>query len=244
MKFNLLSDLHLERDPRNYYRYEFPATAPHLILAGDIGNVVDRGFEHFLLRAALSYLMVVFILGNHEPWGTTLPSAIARCKEISAKAPNLKFLENDMTTIDDTLILGTTLYSYISEEILPSIRRRMADFRYVRDWTTPLYQKAFSDSVDWLENATKGEKILVVTHYAPVIVGSSHPKYANTLFNSAFGTDLNDRVFWPRVTAWVYGHTHYNPESRTIDGVKLLTNMRGYEHEMVSNFNASKVFEV
>jgi predicted phosphodiesterase len=246
MRFNLLSDLHLERNPREYATFEFSATAPYLILAGDIGNVADPGFQHFLLRAALVYVGVVFILGNHEPFGLTHKEALRRSRAIAAKAPNLYFLENGSVQLDDTLVLGTTLFSHLPVNCIVRVLQNMADFRYINGWSPLQHNKAYLSALDWLCKFPYPEngKLLVVTHHAPTTENVSDPKYTDPAMAHAFATELKEGTFWPRVNAWIYGHTHYNPGERMHDGVRLITNMRGYTHEGVENYKADAVFSI
>jgi 3',5'-cyclic AMP phosphodiesterase CpdA len=87
-KYQILSDLHLEKIPkllerklaksrlnelaaRNYYChnrgiYTPPPRADNLFLAGDIGTPLDRNYEEFLKYCAGLYKQVYLITGNHE----------------------------------------------------------------------------------------------------------------------------------------------------------------------------------
>ncbi|QIX02419.1 hypothetical protein AMS68_007936 [Peltaster fructicola] len=51
-KIQIMSDLHLETHPS--YDYDFPQTAPHLALLGDIGHVVNEQLIQFLTRFDLT----------------------------------------------------------------------------------------------------------------------------------------------------------------------------------------------
>jgi hypothetical protein len=68
-----------------------------------------------------------------------------------------------------------------------------------------------------------GYRMLVVTHHAPSLVGTSHPKHAGGALNCAFATDLDALVERDAVAAWIFGHTHFS----TTRG-KLRSNQRGY----------------
>jgi hypothetical protein len=68
-----LSDLHLEVG-QQYATFTFPATAPFLLLAGDIGRLIDYdAYRSFLELQVARYKKVFLVLGNHEFYGAELP---------------------------------------------------------------------------------------------------------------------------------------------------------------------------
>jgi hypothetical protein len=70
--------------------------------------------------------------------------------------------------------------------------------------------------------------ILMVSHHAPCMQDTSEPHFETSPWNSAFSTDLLERVDdWVDVKAWVYGHTHYSTEL-AMAGVRVESNQRGY----------------
>jgi hypothetical protein len=78
-------------------------------------------------------------------------------------------------------------------------------------------------------------QVIVVTHHAPMVRGTSHPKYADSPWNAAFATALLDDagVFEPAqldfniVDCWIYGHTHYSTDF-LVGKTRLISNQRGY----------------
>ena len=64
--FQILSDLHLEVG-NAYSTIDVPAEAPYLILAGDIGRLVDLAdYAKFLERQIDRFDLIFLVLGNHE----------------------------------------------------------------------------------------------------------------------------------------------------------------------------------
>lgn len=66
----------------------------------------------------------------------------------------------------------------------------------------------------WLEGEIErakqdGVQLVVVTHHAPSMQGTSHPMFDASPLAHAFGTPM-DNLLAPPVAAWVYGHTHYS----------------------------------
>lgn len=78
------------------------------------------------------------------------------------------------------------------------------------------------------QSKPKERSILVITHHAPCIDGTSEPRLASNPWNSAFATDLLTMNHeWQGVKLWIYGHTHYSTEFVKA-GVRVLSNQRGY----------------
>jgi len=80
--FQILSDLHLEVGPQ-YHTFSIPASAPYLILAGDIGRLVD--YEHhlsFLSTHIAAFEKVFLVLGNHEFYGLSYAAGIKLARKL------------------------------------------------------------------------------------------------------------------------------------------------------------------
>lgn len=71
LQFQIMSDLHLELG-QQYNSFYIPPSAPYLVLAGDIGRLVDHHLFLSFLRAQCERFVQVFMaLGNHEFYGVT-----------------------------------------------------------------------------------------------------------------------------------------------------------------------------
>lgn len=115
MLFQLFSDLHIEK----YGRVPtFPATAPYLILAGDIGRLCDVDeyhngsvervkddgtiFAEFLNYVSKNWVKVFYVLGNHEFWGLDILTAADNYRTFFMKNyPNITLLDNDKVELID-----------------------------------------------------------------------------------------------------------------------------------------------
>jgi len=74
-------------------------------------------------------------------------------------------------------------------------------------------------------------RIIVLTHYAPAMSGTSAPRHENQSANirTAFATDMSSRSCWePPVKVWAFGHTHFCCDFM-MNNVRILSNQRGYE---------------
>ena len=86
--FQVLSDLHLEVG-QQYPTFDFPTTAPNLILAGDIGLLSNyEAYLDFLHNQTERYDRVFLVLGNHELYGLDFATALSTAKKLE-KEPRL-----------------------------------------------------------------------------------------------------------------------------------------------------------
>jgi metallophosphoesterase superfamily enzyme len=78
--FQVLSDLHLEVN-QHYLSLEIPVYAKYLILAGDIGRLVDYdNYRCFLQKQTDRFEVVFLILGNHEFYSDTSAAGLQRAR--------------------------------------------------------------------------------------------------------------------------------------------------------------------
>jgi Calcineurin-like phosphoesterase len=246
--FQILSDLHLELG-QQYSHFHIPASAPYLILAGDIGNLCHyQLYLDFLRRQCENFRQVFLVLGNHEFYGISRNEGLrlaALLEQEAALQGKLKILNR--TRVDmfsDVVILGCTLQSCISPGSRAIIECKVKDFKRIQQWTVDDHNAEHSRDVDWLEeqisaikkedmeNGHRLRRILVVTHHAPIRQGASRSEHEDTPWSGAFGTALLDVVNNKSsslldVEWWIFGHTHYT--TNIVQGtVKLISNQRGY----------------
>src|SRR5947208_562344 len=69
VRLQVMSDLHLEAE-RSYSNFDIPHSAPYLILAGDIGCLLEyKNYLGFLSHQCTRFEHVYLVLGNHEFYG-------------------------------------------------------------------------------------------------------------------------------------------------------------------------------
>jgi hypothetical protein len=137
---------------------------------------------------------------------------------------------------DDVTILGCTLWSHIPPTASEVVRRRLNDFKRIDQWSVERHNLAHFTDADWLDSECAkikaeepGRRIVIFTHYAPAIQGTSAPAHQNSPVNSAFATDMTVRSCWGHpVSLWAFGHTHFNCDF-VQGGVRVVSNQRGYE---------------
>jgi predicted phosphodiesterase len=143
--------------------------------------------------------------------------------------------------VDGVRVLGTTLWSYVPPDKVNHIANVLNDYHLIRvqDPITGESKKLsveqtvgwFQDEVKWLREQISlakqnDERVVIFTHHAPLIKGTSHPRFDGSSANCAFSSDLDDMMGDP-VDLWCFGHTHYSSD-QTVKGTRVVSNQVGY----------------
>jgi predicted phosphodiesterase len=240
-RFQILSDLHLEVG-QQYSDFQIPVKAPNLILAGDIGCLIDYdNYLEFLTIQTSLFERIFLVLGNHEFHDMAFDDAIARARELE-KEPSLngklvllhQVRWDDPTS--DATVLGCTLWSSIPPESAGITSSKVKDFKKITGWTVDAHNARYASDSAWLKQQLlslkaegKERTVLVVTHHAPCMEGTSRPKDSSNPWSVAFATDIFTTQQWHEcgIDCWVFGHTHYTTEL-VKEGVRVVSNQRGY----------------
>lgn len=254
--FQIVSDLYLDID-NQYSRSEIPASAPYLILAGDVGKLVDfTEYLNFLEHLVPNFERIFLILGNHEFYGISIAEGyvkadlIVRSESLKNKVTLLNRLRYDILDAPITLI-GCTLWSHIPPERQEVVLNTVQDFQEIQHWSLELHNQKHVRDLRWLRNQVKnihnekpGNAIIIVTHHAPCKNGTYNTEEVNEQLGSAFASDIVDVVEWPAVVLWVYGHTQFSNDFKR-GKIRLVSNQRGYDPMALSgNLVPSEQFDI
>lgn len=217
MKFQLLSDLHLETETFD------PEPAPGaelLVLAGDIDSTW-QGLSRFKGWP----VPVVLVPGNHEFDGRDIDQALPALRE-QAAAADIRVLYRDTWVTSDTegrrvRLVGTTRWSDFDLFGPGSRERAMRAGRYFANVMRAQRQGQPFDAVAvrseglvcraFLEQALRQptlgrwDKTLVITHFAPSL-RSADPRYGAAPGTASFCNADDDLL--PLADAWLHGHLH------------------------------------
>jgi predicted phosphodiesterase len=244
----IMSDLHLEVG-QQYQTFDFPIVGKLLVLAGDIGRLVDyEGYRAFLERQVDRFAKVFLVLGNHEFFGLSYEEGISKARQLSLETSlkgRLVLLDRQIwtdETLGSSIIMGCTLWSSVPDPAKEVVGLMISDYKQIDGWSVDMHNQRHAEDAGWLaselESLTRdsrvnnkqkkqGRNILVVTHHAPSLTGTSAPQHVNNPWASAFATDLLPRLNTDQVKVWVFGHTHHTTEL-FCNGVRLVANQRGY----------------
>ncbi len=261
MKIQVLSDLHLEFADAKFKYCETDADV--IALAGDIGNY--QNVIEVISKTFPQDKDIVYVAGNHEFYGTSLQNGYSVLKNEAKKYPNIHFLENDVFEKEDTVFLGTTLWTDFNlfnnyHAIADTIKYKINDFSRI---TTPsgnristeIFRERFYSSLDFLENSIKkhkGEKIVIVTHHLPTIKGIPLQFLtAKTISgidptSAAFASNLEYFIkdYSDSIKLWIHGHSHYNYNPKKILIEKTVVTCNQFDYPFVKPENFDPCFKI
>ena len=249
MRLHILSDLHLE-----FWDFAVSAVdADVTILAGDIHT--GRHGRQWARAQAFADKPVVYVCGNHEFYGHSLPGLTAQLIRDS-HGSHVQVVENAAIDVVGFTILACTLWTDF--KLLPQAElaereadRIMSDYNLIT-WNSDDQLLKPSDtirlhqqSLRWLQTELARRdpaRCAIVTHHAP----SAHSipdVYRENLLSAAFASALDSFVEQSQVPLWIHGHTHHNVDY-TIGRTRILTNQRGYPDQRCAGFQPDLVVEI
>jgi len=249
MKIRILSDLHLEFEAW----IPPPAAADVVVLAGDIHH-----HAHGLgwARDTFGDAEIVYVVGNHEYYGSSLAALDTMYK--TAAAFGVHLLEQGDIVIDGVRFLGATLWTdhclYGKEAqgaAMQAAKGAMMDYRLIRtdrglltpEDTTELHRSA----AGWIETALAipfAGKAVLVTHHG-IHPRSVAPRFENDPLNPAFASDLRGLVEGRGLSLCCHGHTH-DARDFMMGTTRVVCNPKGYPGELPADrgFRPALVIEI
>ena len=240
MKLHILSDLHLGVQGMAQPRTD----ADLVVLAGDISRP-----EHAAPWALAFDKPVLYVIGNHEFYGSSLPEVKAEFHR-RFDGTHVHLLDDSAIELGGVRFLGSTLWTDFcangtgdkQTEAMLKAREFMYDFKRVRIGALPTdpiltpedTTQLFAASRRWLDTELAkpfAGPTVVITHHAPTL-HSIHPRFAGSPFNAAFVSDAAFLLQGGRAQLWIHGHTH-DSFDYTVDGTRVLCNPRGYAKDGV-----------
>lgn len=260
------SDLHYEFDdgdaPDALAVAALPVPcAPVLVLAGDVATTGDK-LRHVFAAAAVRWVAVLYVAGNHEAYGKTVAKSIDMARAAAASLANVHVLEHASVVLEwgadphpvRVRVAGCTLWTDIPPSLHDVARSALSDYTKIgafvltdrgAQWRRlqPSDTSAMhADSVAWLHATldASGEPVLVVSHHLPTTAAIAD-RWRGEPTNCGFATELPRAVrAHPRLLGWIAGHTHERIVAPlgADDGAvakRVYVNPRGYPHERGRN---------
>ena len=227
MRIHAVSDLHLE-----FGSIKLPdVDRDVLVLAGDID--VGQGALEFIKKEAAKS-PVIYVLGNHEFYRQEYNEVLSFW--INLELENLYVLEQESVELDGYRFLGCTLWTDMQNSLSDAVQEctlKINDYHAIRKdgklITAAETMTIHSKSLSWLtREMEKGNPshTVVVTHHPPS-ARSVHPRYAGSLLNAAFYSNLDPFIERFRPKLWIHGHMH-DSFDYFIGDTRVVCNPRGY----------------
>jgi predicted phosphodiesterase len=253
MKLHVLSDLHLSMAALEVADTD----ADLVIVAGDIARP-----DKACAWARRIDKPVLYVAGNHEHYQGELQGTLDELRRLCAGS-HVHVLERDAWVFGGVRFLGATLWSDFRlfdddatcASAMAEAVGRVRDFQRIaiddgtRRTFTPLDSRALCDgTAAWLDAQLQQPfdgPTVVVTHHAPSR-RSVHPRFAGSLLNGSFVSNLEHLMGAARARLWIHGHTHDSFDYQ-VEGTRVLCNPRGYVMQGVGEnpaFDPALVVEV
>jgi predicted phosphodiesterase len=238
MRILALSDLHLDLWREHGLRIDPSISRPDIvILAGDIHNGSNA-----VPWAAATFqgLPVLYVHGNHEPYGESIEKAHMNTVTACRQYPSVRFLNCNEYIQDGIRFLGCTLWTDYRlfegrrAEAMRAASQSMNDYRLIRvpdegyrALSPEDTERMHMQQRKWLETRLGepfGGKTVVITHMSPSR-RSVPERYATHMVSAAFSSNLDGLA--ARADLWIHGHTH-DSFDYTIGRCRVVCNPAGY----------------
>lgn len=242
MRLLVLSDIHLE-----FGRFEFPSPMPDFdvaVFAGDIGQPISAAIAWMAEQRnePLKGRPIVYVLGNHEFYGTEMKRSLVAGGEAAA-ASDIALLFRRTVVIDGVRFVGCILWTdyRLYGTPKPSMvyaGQTLNDHRLIR------YEEEgghFSRFMPWhaatehrLDLAFLRSELarrhdgptVVVTHHAPHR-NSIQPRHLGSFLTPAFVSDLSHIIEEFQPDLWIHGHDHGSHDYH-VGRTRIFANQAGY----------------
>jgi len=255
MKFQLISDIHGEQF-KSYWQLPVGEDEKNtiLLLAGDIGVAKRPTTFQFLLEdASERFAQVVYIMGNHEHYGSCFNETDAKIKKIivgkgwsnvhfdkqlkietggyggySIIAASL-WTDINKNNPGDRAVVGYSMNDYHQTKFRTSSPTQPREVRPMNvDDTLEQHYRDRDFIFSQIELAMREDrKIVVMTHHAPSS-RSIHEKYKGSSLNAGFYSEMTEQIHaLDYEMIWCHGHTHTSFDYN-IGKCRVVCNPHGY----------------
>lgn len=240
MKILPVSDLHFEFH-RDYGRFLTESVLSKdidlLIVAGDLCS--SSILKESIKLLADNFPKVVYVLGNHEYYNSTLEKVHSIVEEASVKYNNFHWLNNNKITINNITFAGTTLWFKKPPKNIS--RDMLNDFKLIKHFGTWVYEEN-AKAINFLSQEVNVNDI-VLTHMLPTYY-SINEIYKGSPLNHFFLCDVEDIIKEKQPKYWFHGHTHCSC-NYNINNCNIICNPFGYlRMEENPKFNPNLILEI
>lgn len=238
IKIGYISDLHGSLERVKFCKEHLDV----LVLAGDIFSDSEnalRLIEELRERLLASpKVPILYVLGNHEYYNSTIEFSTLDYKRTFSAIPNTFVLEKDSIIVKGTRFLGTTLWSDLSDPVhAKAVSRGLNDFNFISETngsriSSKTYHKMWKKAASWLKEQLDigyEGKTAVITHHSPSNA-TTPVQYKQSSIRKGFHSDMDNMIIRYRPDLWIYGHDHVSSKHK-VGNTIIISNQAGYLHE-------------
>ena len=251
MQIQIVSDLHTEfhRDRgHGLIRTLDPRGVDVLVVAGDLSASHHLEQSIRWLCACYVGINVVYVVGNHEYYGSDPRTVHALLSRLDQEIPHFNWLHNSTVEIRDSVtdksvrFAGTPLWFRETADT-HLLKRGLNDFSQIGGFDPWVY-KENEAALRFLEKEA-AQADVVVSHHLPTAECVA-PHYRGDRFNCYFLCEVGHLMAVgerKKPALWCCGHTHTSADV-TVGGTRVVCNPLGYPHEANASFQEKWVVEV
>lgn len=246
----IASDIHLEFANVLNKMPKIKVKAPILALLGDIGYPKSAEYQQFIKDCSSKFKHVILIAGNHEYYTDSIDNVHEQINKIASQYTNVHFLQCESLELPDIIpnhvILGCTLWVKFDEKHASKAMEQVNDYTWIstddelkvalttKD-TDLMYDKHLDFIMKQCEKAKlEKKKVIVLSHHCPTDYKTIDPNYFNEISYLMNYTNI-EHLLQPPVTAWFFGHTHYNMDIMVKCDMKQMKDSQSEETKTNNN---------
>jgi len=251
MKIAYCSDLHLDFEYPDFS--VFKSDADYLFILGDTieskwlefamnPNSGNHGQAQKLVelfqQLNQDYKKVLIVAGNHEHYFGNLVETPELFNDFIKifKLHNVEYLEDSVTQLEGRTVYGATMWTDMGHpQSHWFLKQGMNDFRLIRSKGYRKLSPAEAARIHahCIKRILEVRPDIVLMHHAPSAM-SVHPKYVGDALNSAYYSEVFDKLLREGTIDWplhiFHGHVH-NEFEYSLGTAQVHCNPRGYSKE-------------
>jgi predicted phosphodiesterase len=207
MRVQVLTDLHLEFHAdggASFLKELDPEGVDVLLVCGDLAN--GKTLAQALLSLCALYPRVLFVVGNHEYYGSSPKKVHKALASLDRDIRNFDWLHHRAVKVGDLRFAGTPLwFPKPTDPMVLMDRYGVNDFNVIRGFDPWVYDE-HRRAREFLER--EGPKAdVILTHHVPMS-SCVAARFRGQTTNHYFTTDMTPEIDAWQPKLWCFGHTH------------------------------------